>query len=119
MDDVKPKALETEDLCEMLRELRRILNDMEPERHLPCYESVCDKIQRLLRAGVIPEPIADFMHVIRKFRNRAEYQSFVPQGKQAVAVQSAWEAIKDWRLESHHMSASDADGPQVASELRK
>ena len=101
MDDAKSSPITTEHICEMLRELRQILNSVDPEHHSPKYESTCDRIQRLFHAGVLPEPIADLMHLIRKFRNRAEYDGLVPQGTQAVAVQSAWNAIKDWRLTSH------------------
>ena len=119
MDDATPESIGTEDMCEMLRELRRILNAVDPVHHLPRYENTCEKIQRLLHAGVAPEPIADFMHVIRKFRNRAEYQSMVPQGKQAVAVHSAWDAIKDCRLRPHRTFTWDLDTAGVTSELRK
>jgi hypothetical protein len=81
----------------MRRKLLRILDEVDPAHDPACREDVCQRIQRLCASGVIPEPIADFMHVIRRCRNRAEYQDVVPHGIVAQAIRSAWGAIEDWR----------------------
>lgn len=93
-----PESISAAELGEMRRELLRILKEVEPQRDPTCREGVCDQIQRLCRDGLIPEPIGDFMHVVRKCRNRAEYQDHVPEGMVARAIWSAWAAIEDWRL---------------------
>ena len=111
------EQIRTEDMCEMLRELRHILNSVDPEHHPPSYENTCNGIQRLFHAETISEPIADLMHLIRKFRNRAEYYAIVPQGNQALAVRFDWDAIKDWRLKDSRTSVWDPDSSDVTSGL--
>ena len=98
MEKPAPDSMSTAELGEMRRELLRILKEAEPQPDANCREDVCQRIQRLCRDGVIPEPIGDFMHVVRKCRNRAEYQDLVPHGMEARAIRSAWAAIEDWRL---------------------
>ena len=91
------EPMSTAELGEMRRGLLRILNDADPEPNPANHEDVCRRIQRLCRDGVIPEPIGDLMHVVRKYRNRAEYQDMVPEGMEACAIRSVWAAIEDWR----------------------
>ena len=86
------------ELGQMRRDLLRTLNDVDPASTSPDRrESACRRIQRLSREGVIPEPVADLMHIVRKCRNRAEYEDHVPEGTEAHAIRSAWAAIDDWR----------------------
>ena len=92
------EPLSAAELGEMRRELLRTLNDADSASASPDRrESACRRIQRLCRDGVIPESVADLMHVVRKCRNRAEYQDSVPEGMEAHAIRSAWAAIDDWR----------------------
>lgn len=98
MMEPTPEPLSAAELGDMRRELLRTLNDVEPaSAHPDRRENACQRIQRLCRDGVIPEPVADLMHVVRKCRNRAEYQDHVPEGMEAHAIRSAWAAIDDWR----------------------
>lgn len=103
------------ELGEMRRELLRILDDAEPHFGAACRKDVCERIQRLCRDGIIPESIGDCMHLVRKYRNRAEYQDRVPEGKEAHAIRSVWAAIEDWRL---HGSNRDVGSRPVAKEPR-
>ena len=94
-------SMSVDELSKMRRELLRILKEIEPQEPQPAptgHESVCHRIQRLCRDGIIPEHVGDFMHVVRKCRNRAEYQDYIPEGMEAYAIRSAWAAIEDWRL---------------------
>jgi hypothetical protein len=97
MEISEPNSLGFTELGEMRRELLRMLRGLEPQRDLNDRSDVCDRIQRLCRDGTIPEPIGDLMHVVRKCRNRAEYQDRIPEGMEACAIRSAWAAIEDWR----------------------
>ena len=92
------ESISTAELGEMRREMLRILNDVDPEPPPACREDVCRRIQRLCRDDVIPEPIGDLMHLVRRYRNRAEYQDWIPKGMEALAMRSVWAAIDDWRF---------------------
>lgn len=96
---VEPAAdqISNAELGEMRREMLRILRDADPEPDPLYREDVCRRIQRLCRDGVIPDPIGDLMHVVRKCRNRAEYEDRIPEGMEARAIRSAWAAIENWR----------------------
>lgn len=91
------EQMDASELGEMRRELLRILNAADPNPNWVGGEDVCERIRRLCRDGVIPEPIGDFMHVVRKCRNRAEYEGLVLDGMEARAIRSVWAAIEDWR----------------------
>ena len=97
MIDPVLEQMSTNELSKMRRDLLRILHSADPKRSPANREGVCRRIQRLCREGVIPEPIGDLMHVVRKCRNRAEYEDRVPEGMEARAIRSAWAAIEDWR----------------------
>ena len=92
------EPLSAAELGKMRRELLRTLRDADPAAPNANHrESAYQHIQRLCRDGVIPESVADLMHVVRKSRNRAEYQDRVPEGREAHAIRTAWAAIDDWR----------------------
>ena len=92
------EPLSAAELGEMRRELLRTLDDADPATsNSVSRENPCRRIQRLCREGVIPEAVADLMHVVRKCRNRAEYQDHLPEGLEAHAIRSAWAAIDAWR----------------------
>ena len=98
MIDPTFEEIDAAELGEMRRKLLQILNDADPEPKPTNHENVCRRIQRLCHSGVIPEPIGDLMHVVRKYRNRAEYQGLVPTGMEAHTIRSAWAAIENWHL---------------------
>ena len=98
MEDTQRALLGLGELADMRRTLLRILNEAEPQRDKARRENVCRRIQRLCQDGVIPEPIADLMHLVRRCRNRAEYNDCILEGMEARAIRSAWAAIEDWRL---------------------
>lgn len=98
MEKPEPESICAAELGEMRRELLRILKEIDPQREPTCREDVCQRIQRLCRDGIIPEPIGDLMHIVRKCRNRAEYEDCVPEGMEACAIRSVWAAIEDWQL---------------------
>ena len=100
MENSSPESISAADLDKMRRELLSILNEAEPQRDPTGREDVCHRIQRLCDDSIIPEAIGDFMHVVRKCRNRAVYQDRLPEGMEARAIWSAWSAIKDWQLSS-------------------
>ena len=91
------EQLNAAELSGMRRELLRILNDVDPTPRPANREDVCRRIQRLCGDGQIPEPIGDLMHLVRRYRNRAEYEGLIPDGMEARAIRSTWAAIEDWR----------------------
>lgn len=102
------------ELGEMRRKLLRALNNVDPDATKPhSRENVCERIQRLCRDGEIPEPVADLMHVVRRCRNRAEYQDRIPEGMEAHAVRSAWAAIEDWWRSSHRRTEPRSAARQI------
>lgn len=96
MENLVPELMSASELGEIRRDLLRILREVEPQRDPSSREDVCYRIQRLCRDGVIPEPIGDLMHVVRKCRNRAEYEDRFPEGMEALAIRTAWAAVKAW-----------------------
>ena len=92
------ESISAHELGEIRRELLHILREIEPQRDPTGQVNVCRRIQRLCCDGRIPDSIGDLMHVVRKCRNRAEYEEHCPEGKEARAILSAWAAIKDWSL---------------------
>jgi hypothetical protein len=116
MEEPVPDAISVADLGEMRRELLRILNEVDPQPDAARREDVCKRVQRLCREGVIPEPIGDFMHIVRKCRNRAEYHDLVPEGMEARAIRSAWAAVEDWRFNRTRGAARKAASRIVAGE---
>lgn len=91
--DLEP--LSPGDLGDMRRRLLRILRALDPGDDAP-QEDLAERINRLKRLGLIPESVADLMHLVRRFRNRAEYQDRNICGAEAHAIRSAWFAIEVW-----------------------
>ncbi len=116
MEEPVPESIDVAELGQMRRELMRILDEADPQRHSAYREDVCRRIQRLCRDRVIPDPIGDFMHIVRKCRNRAEYEDCVPQGMEARAIRSAWAAIEDWRLRRARLAATSAENRRTTKE---
>ena len=91
-------TIETVELHKMQQELLQILIDADPFSNEQIRENLYERIQRLRYDDVIPDLIGDFMHIVRKSRNRAEYQGVNPQGMEALAIQFAWYAIEEWHI---------------------
>lgn len=112
------EPLSAAELGEMRRELLRTLNDVDPaSAHPDRRETACRRIQRLSRDGVIPDSVADLMHVVRKCRNRAEYQDRVPDGMEAQAIRSAWAAIDYWRSQNQRTCPKNGAQGRPATEV--
>lgn len=111
-----PDAVDLAELGEMRRKLLRILNEADPRPDPASRENVCQRIQRLCRDSVIPELIGDLMHFVRKCRNRAEYQDWLPQRMEARAIRSAWAAIEDWRLNLNKRREGPGSGTGSATQ---
>lgn len=92
------KRIETAELGKMRRELIQMLIDVDPVSNEKSRESVFRRIERLRNDGVIPDLIGDFMHIVRKCRNRAEYEGIIPQSMEAHTIQFAWFAIQEWHF---------------------
>ena len=98
MVDPLSTPISANDFGEIRRELMRILCVLGPISALRSSQSINEQINALCRDGFIPPPIGDFMHFIRKCRNRAEYEDYVPEGEEARAIRHAWAAIEGWWL---------------------
>lgn len=98
MENPALEPMSVVELSEVRWRLLRMLDGIEHQRDPACRESLCRRIQRLCRDGIIPEPIGDLMHLVRRCRNRAEYEDHFPEGMESRAVRFAWAAIEDWWL---------------------
>ena len=92
------EKIETAELGKMRRKLVQILIDADPISNEQIRETVYRRIERLRDNGVIPDLIGDLMHIVRKCRNRAEYEGIIPQSMEALTIQFAWFAIQEWHF---------------------
>jgi len=96
MENPTCESISPTELGDMRRSLLRILDKVDAQPRSGTRDDLCQRIRRLTEIGLIPEAIADFMHVVRRCRNRAEYEDLIPGGPEACAIRSAWAAIENW-----------------------
>lgn len=84
------------ELNDMRSQMIQMLNDLESGSTRTIRVDVCARIRRLHKDGVIPDLVGDFMHLVRKFRNRAEYESALPDRNETSAIRASWDVIEAW-----------------------
>ena len=119
MKNSLPKPVSANEFGEMRRDLIGILRALDSISNSKSRKGFCQWINDTNNDGLIPDHIADLMHLIRKFRNRAEYRECFPEGEVACAIRHAWAAIEDWRLQQCvvHSKVSGGDLPQNGHQL--
>ena len=77
---------------EVILKLEDILQTLEPKRG----RELSDWISDLQRKNLIPRPVADMMHTIRKIRNSVFHSNHSFNKHDRMVLESAWLSVKEW-----------------------
>lgn len=89
-----PLTLDASELGNLRRRLFNVLDFVEGSR--PEQETPGKRVNRLLKAGILPQHIGTLMFTILNFRNAAEYYDEIPTASEAKVILGAWGAVAEW-----------------------
>lgn len=84
------------DLAAKRSALVRLMNGLEGVRH--DREKAGARVRRLVREGLIPSEIGQFIFSIFEGRNVVDFEQRKLTERQAAAVMAAWDAVAEWTL---------------------
>jgi len=91
-------SLSASQLGDFRRGLLRLLDVLDNDQQ-GAQETLAARIQRLVRAKIIPYPVASCMHTIRAMRNDKEYGARTISHAETDAVFGALAVIEEWARE--------------------